>query len=92
MHIRFSPEEFLEDKDSARHVRLNTITPALASGDAVTLDFADVGDVTQGFIHALLSEPVARFGLERVEFKNCSPRVRAVIELAIEMMMPDPAQ
>lgn len=78
---------FLEDKDFARDLRLERIIPALADGETVVLDFSDVKYVTQSFIHALIGEPLKRFGedvLARIEFRNCSQQLKSVIELVVD--------
>ncbi len=47
---------FAEDKDIARDLRMNRLTPALEKGEDVTLDFDGVELATQSFIHALISD------------------------------------
>lgn len=78
---------FAEDKDYARDVRTKKILPALARDGQVVLDFDRVRYATQSFIHALIGEALKRHGegvLERIEFANCSPQIRSVIELVVE--------
>lgn len=78
---------FAEDKDEARALRQSKLLPALEKGEALALDFSEVNYATQSYIHALLGEALQRFGdqaLERIEFKNCSPSIRSVIELVVD--------
>ena len=85
--INPSTGEFAEDKDHARELRLSAVLPQLESGGEVVLDFGETKYVTQSFVHALVGEPLKRFGagvLERIEFKNCSPQVRSVVELVVD--------
>lgn len=75
---------FAENKDVARELRTRVIQPALAKSRTIVLDFADVDLATQSFIHALLSEVIRVDGasaLDRIEFKNCNPSVRNLIEI-----------
>jgi len=78
---------FIEDKDWARQVRQEKILPSLNAGAMVVFDFAKGRYTTQSFIHALIGEALKRFGdqaLERMEFKNCSPQIKSVIELVVD--------
>jgi hypothetical protein len=81
---------FAEDKDLARKLRTEALVPALDAGDTVILDFAQVTYATQSFVHALLGEALKRFGedvLNRIEFRNCSPQLRNVIELVVDYQL-----
>ncbi|HXH38992.1 MAG TPA: STAS-like domain-containing protein [Thermoanaerobaculia bacterium] len=78
---------FAEDKEYAKHLRQAAILPALAKGDQVVLDFGRVKYATQSFVHALIGEPLKRFGdpvLDQLEFQSCSPQLRSVIELVVD--------
>lgn len=78
---------FAEDKEEARNLRTSRILPAIEKGDNVLLDFAEVNYATQSYIHALVGEALQRYGdpvLDKLEFKNCSPSVRGVIELVVD--------
>jgi hypothetical protein len=78
---------FAEDKDEARQLRTQRIIPALEAGDSLLLDFSNVSYATQSFVHALLGEPLKRYGeglLGRVEFRNCTEQLRSVIELVVD--------
>jgi hypothetical protein len=78
---------FAEDKDRARRLRVERVLPALEANETVKLDFSGVSYATQSFVHALVGEPLKRFGepvLERLELKNCSSQLRTVIELVVD--------
>jgi hypothetical protein len=78
---------FAEDKDLAKSIRLTQLLPALARGNRVVLDFHRVKYATQSFVHALLGEPLSRYGealLDQVEFKNCSQQLQSVVELVVD--------
>lgn len=81
--------EFAENKDVARDIRLQEITPALMKNEEVVLDFEKVGAVTQSFIHALISDVLRNYGpdvLERVAFKSCNETVRKIINMVVDYM------
>jgi hypothetical protein len=76
-----------EEKEVARLHREEVIKPALRAGEVVEIDFANAQIVTQSFIHALLAEPICRFGekaLDLLVFKNCSDQVKQIIRTVIE--------
>ena len=78
---------FAENKDEARETRLSRIMPAITSGGEVVLDFKNVRYATQSYIHALMGEALQKFGetaLEHIEFRNCSPAIKSVIELVVD--------
>jgi hypothetical protein len=78
---------FAEDKDYARGLRLKEILPALNHGDKVSIDFSAVKYATQSFVHALIGEALVKYGdsaLDQLEFKNCTPQLRSVIELVVD--------
>jgi hypothetical protein len=78
---------FAEDKDQARTIRISKILPALDRKEKVVLDFAAVRYATQSFVHALIGEALQKYGeqvLERIEFKNCSPQLRGLVELVVD--------
>jgi len=85
--ILASASGFAEDKEAAKQLRLTKILPALETGDSVTLDFASVKYATQSFIHALIGEPLRRYqqrALDHLEFKNCSPQLKSLVELVVD--------
>ncbi|HEV2852487.1 MAG TPA: STAS-like domain-containing protein [Thermoanaerobaculia bacterium] len=78
---------FAEDKDQARLLRISKILPTLDRGDSVVLDFSEIRYATQSYVHALIGETLRKYGepvLERLEFKNCSPQLRSLIELVVD--------
>jgi len=81
---------FAENKDVARELRKKQILPTLAKNDEkIILDFSNVTGATQSFIHALISEGIRTYGdsiFDRIQFKNCSPAVREVINIVADYM------
>ncbi len=80
---------FAENKDTAREIRLNQITPILESGEDLVLDFRGVDSLTQSFCHALLSQLIRNYGidvLDRISFLNCTEEVKVIIEIVIDYM------
>ena len=80
---------FGENKDRAREIRINDILPALETGEDIVLDFEEMDSVTQSFIHALISEPIRKYGsdaLDHLLFKNCSDDIRKIIEIVVDYM------
>ena len=80
---------FAEDKDRAREIRKNILWPRVKSGLKTKLDFAGVGDATQSFVHALLSELVRETQgevLDLIYFKNCNETVKKIINIVVDYM------
>ena len=80
---------FAEDKDKAKNIRLELITPILEGGEDLVLDFENVESLTQSFCHALLSELIRNYGvnvLDRISFKNCSDETKSIMEIVIDYM------
>jgi hypothetical protein len=80
-------EGFIDDKDAAKRIRMTTLIPALEKKQTVVLDFKNVTASTQSFVHALVGEALNRFkepALDHLEFRNCSPQVRSLIELVVD--------
>lgn len=76
-----------EDKDAARQIREETILPAIERDERVALDFAGVEIATQSYIHALVSDPIHRYGdraLELIDFQNCTDELRQLILTVVE--------
>lgn len=96
IEIEGGPGGFAEDKDAARWIRIERILPALKRSQAIKLDFSSIRYATQSYVHALIGEALKRYGedaLERIEFKNCSPAVRSVVELVVDYSLggfPEP--
>ncbi len=85
--IRQRAGAFAEDKDVAANIRDQEVKPAIERGDKVRLDFSEVDGATQSFVHALISEPIRKSGagiLDKIEFKQCNPTVRSVVEIVVE--------
>lgn len=82
-----SSSGFAEDKEAAKELRVTRILPALEKGDSVILDFGRVAYATQSYIHALIGEPLRKHqqkALEHLEFKNCSPQLKSLVELVVD--------
>jgi hypothetical protein len=80
---------FAENKDKARDIRINEITPILERGENLIIDFQEVDSITQSFCHALLSELIRNYGinlLDRISFANCSDEVKGIITIVVEYM------
>ncbi|MDE3063353.1 MAG: STAS-like domain-containing protein, partial [Acidobacteriota bacterium] len=78
---------FIDDKDMAKDIRVNRITPAVKRGQVVVLDFHNVRTSTQSWVHALVGEVLSQFKepvLRQIEFKDCSPQLKALIELVVD--------
>jgi len=78
---------FAEDKDAAKKLRTEIIMPALREDKPVIINFHGVTSSTQSFVHALLGEPLQKFGesvLNRLEFRSCAPQVRSLVELVVD--------
>ena len=78
---------FAEDKDQAKAIRTSRLLPALDRGDGVILDFSGVNYATQSYVHALIGEALKKHGdsvLDRIEFRNCSPQLRSLVELVVD--------
>lgn len=87
VNIVESAGSFAEDKDIARDLRVKIIMPEVEKGNFVTLNFINVDSATQSFIHALISEVIRIEGidsLDRINFKECSPKVRTIIEIVVD--------
>ncbi|MBI4591909.1 STAS-like domain-containing protein [Candidatus Uhrbacteria bacterium] len=80
---------FAENKDEARDIRMDQITPAIKKGDDVVLDFEGIDGATQSFVHALISDVIRKEGfqvIEKLHFKNCNPTVQKIITIVTEYM------
>lgn len=85
--VQPGPSGLTEDKEEAKQLRVERLLPALARGEEVVLDFSGVGYATQSYIHALIGEALQRYGksaLRQLEFRNCVPTLRSVIELVVD--------
>ena len=82
--------EFAENKDEARRIRQELITPVLKelTGEVI-LDFSGVQATTQSFIHALISSLIREYGgdvLERISFRNCNETVKKIVGIVVDYM------
>lgn len=80
---------FAENKDLARTIRIERISPVLESKQEVILDFENIESTTQSFIHALISELIRKYGndvLDMILFKNCNETVQKIINIVVEYM------
>lgn len=81
--------KFAGNKDVARDIRLNKISPLLDKEDEIIINFEDVESATQSFIHAMISEVIRQRGievLEKIRFKGCNDTVKKIIEIVVEYM------
>ena len=80
---------FAENKDIARDLRREQITPILERGDDITLDFSGITSTTQSFIHALISELFRIYGnevIDKISFKGCNDTVKKIISIVVDYM------
>lgn len=80
---------FAEDKDLARSIRINDITPNLKNNEDIIINFDKVETTTQSFVHALISELIRDFGsdvLNKISFKDCNKNVQKIINIVVEYM------
>ncbi|MEA3249511.1 MAG: STAS-like domain-containing protein [Patescibacteria group bacterium] len=80
---------FAENKEKAKDIRLNKLIPTLEKGEDIILDFKNIDDATQSFIHALISDLFRKYGdevLNRISFKNCNETVSKVITIVADYM------
>ena len=78
---------FAEDKDQAKIIRIEKILPTLERREHIVLDFDGVAYATQSYVHALIGEALKKHGepaLGLIEFRNCSPQLRSLIELVVD--------
>ena len=81
--------EFAENKDIAREIRLNEISPAIRDNDEIIIDFNNVISITQSFAHALLSELIREYTgeiLDKISFKNCNDTIKRIINIVVDYM------
>ncbi|OGV97080.1 hypothetical protein A2W24_00020 [Microgenomates group bacterium RBG_16_45_19] len=81
--------DFAENKDVAKKIRIEKIMPALTEGHEVVLDFGGISGATQSFIHALISDPIRKLknvALDRLVFKNANDDIREIISIVYRYM------
>src|SRR3712207_4538378 len=94
LRIADAAGDFAGDKDIAKRLREEEIKPALSAGKQVVLDFERVEFATQSFIHALVSQMIRSEefdALALLTFENCTPSLRALIEIVAEYSQEDVA-
>lgn len=80
---------FAENKDIAADIRLNKLMPALEENEDIILDFEKIKGATQSFIHALISDPIRKYGSEvlaKIRFKSCNNTVKSIISIVVDYM------
>lgn len=76
-----------ENKDEAANLRDETILPALAQGEAITLDFSGVETATQSYVHALIADAIRRYGddsFDLLVFEGCTDGVQSIVRTVFE--------
>ena len=80
---------FASNKDIAKRIRMREIMPNLEKGNKIVIDFERVDGATQSFVHALISESIRKFGaevLDKISFKNCNEKIKAIITIVTDYM------
>ncbi|HSU12702.1 STAS-like domain-containing protein [Longimicrobium sp.] len=91
--IQPGPDGVAKDVAHARDLRATLITPALDRGEHVTLEFGHARESTQPFVDILIGQALKEHGetlLERLEFRNCSPQLRGLVELVVNNALAEP--
>ena len=81
--------DFAENKDIAKKIRVEKIIPALTNGSEVILDFKGVNGATQSFIHALISDPIRKLknvAFDNLVFKNANNNIQEIISIVYRYM------
>lgn len=81
--------DFAENKDVAKKIRVEQIIPALKAGNEVVLDFSGINGATQSFIHALISDSIRKLkniALDNLVFKNANKNIREIISIVYRYM------
>lgn len=91
IHIKLFKQvgPFAENKDIAANIRLNKLIPALEKNENIILNFEKVEGATQSFIHALISDPMRKYGHEvlgKIQFKSCNDTVKGIISIVVDYM------
>ena len=87
--MRKMVNDFAENKDIAKKLRIEEIMPALSRGDEVILDFDGVGGATQSFIHALISDPIRKLKdatFDNLMYQNTNNDMREIISIVYRYM------
>jgi len=81
--------DFAENKDIAKKIRVEIIMPGLSKGDEVVLDFYGVSGATQSFIHALISDPIRKLkdvAFDNLMYQNANNDIREIISMVYRYM------
>lgn len=81
--------DFAENKDIAKKLRIEEIMPALSKGDEVILDFDGVSGATQSFIHALISDLIRKLkgvAFDNLMYQNTNDDIREIISIVYRYM------
>ncbi len=87
--IRKLTNDFAENKDIAKKLRIEEIMPALSKGDEVILNFEGVKGATQSFIHALISDPIREMqdvAFDNLLYQNTNNNIREIISIVYRYM------
>jgi len=92
---RIGEKDFAENKDIGQEIRLQDIMPELKEGKEIVLNFENIDRASQSFIHSLISEPIKKYGADKVLgsilFKSCNRKVKTMINLVLDYL-PDTLQ
>lgn len=80
---------FAENKEIARRLRLDVVLPALRDGRSVIFDFQGVTGATQSFVHALVSDPIRKFGdgaYDNLYYENANDDIRKIVSIVYRYM------
>ena len=80
---------FAENKEIAKKLRIKIIMPKLSKGKEVIIDFNGVDGATQSFVHALISDPIRKFGdiaFDNLAYKNVNDDIREIISIVYRYM------
>lgn len=80
---------FAENKDIAKDIRLKQIMPALEKREEVIVDFTGVDGATQSFIHALISDPIRKYGdiaFDNMYYNNANDDIQEIILIVYRYM------
>ncbi len=87
--MRAAAGSFGENKDVAKKLRVGTIMPELSKGNIVILDFEGMSGATQSFIHALISDPIRKYGdvaFDNLRYKHVNDDIREIISIVYRYM------
>lgn len=87
--LRKIMDDFAENKDTAKKLRIEEIMPALSKGDEIVLDFDGMTGATQSFIHALISDPIREMkdvAFDNLLYQNANDDIREIISIVYRYM------